>query len=149
VEQRELYEQFHLDEPWDSEHNRTLIAKMPDVFRSPASKHRARDGMATFRLLVGERTVFPGRDASDFKQIIDGLSNTIMAVEVDDEHAVIWSKPEGLPFDTNEPATGLGGQFEGGFHCLLCDGAALFLEHSIDPQKLRHLILRDDRNSGW
>ena len=35
IEQQELYNQFHLDEPWDSEHNRTLIAKMPaDLRRS-------------------------------------------------------------------------------------------------------------------
>jgi hypothetical protein len=32
----DLYEKFHLDEPWDSDHNKTLIAKMPNVFRSPA-----------------------------------------------------------------------------------------------------------------
>ncbi len=30
-----LYDQFHLDEPWDSEHNKTLIPKMPAVFASP------------------------------------------------------------------------------------------------------------------
>ena len=27
LEQNELYKQFHLDEPWNSEHNRKLIAK--------------------------------------------------------------------------------------------------------------------------
>lgn len=28
----ELYERFHLDEPWDSEHNATLLAEIPDVY---------------------------------------------------------------------------------------------------------------------
>ena len=32
---QELYEQYQLDEPWDSEHNQSLLAKMPDVYRSP------------------------------------------------------------------------------------------------------------------
>ena len=32
TEQNELYQQFKLDEPWDSEHNKTLIAKMPAYF---------------------------------------------------------------------------------------------------------------------
>jgi hypothetical protein len=32
----ELYSQFHLDEPWDSDHNKKLILKMPDVYRCPA-----------------------------------------------------------------------------------------------------------------
>ncbi len=30
-----LYKQFHLDEPWDSPHNRTLIAKMPKILYRP------------------------------------------------------------------------------------------------------------------
>ena len=30
-----LYEQYHFDEPWDSQHNKSLLAKMPDVYRSP------------------------------------------------------------------------------------------------------------------
>ena len=34
-EEAELYKQFHLDEPWDSEHNKALIAKMPVYFRDP------------------------------------------------------------------------------------------------------------------
>jgi len=35
LEQQALYEQFRLDEPWDSEHNRKLIPLMPAVFGGP------------------------------------------------------------------------------------------------------------------
>ena len=38
IEEAELYRQFHLDEPWDSEHNKPLIAKMPAIFAAPGSK---------------------------------------------------------------------------------------------------------------
>src|SRR5262249_51180323 len=31
----DLYKQFHLAEPWDSPHNKTLLAKMPKVYRIP------------------------------------------------------------------------------------------------------------------
>ena len=31
-----LYDEFHLDEPWDSPHNLALAAQMPDVFRCPS-----------------------------------------------------------------------------------------------------------------
>ena len=34
LDQNELYEQFHLHEPWDSEHNLTLVPQMPEVYRS-------------------------------------------------------------------------------------------------------------------
>src|SRR5262249_33985180 len=30
-----LYKQFHLDEPWDSEHNKKLIEKMPRLYQGP------------------------------------------------------------------------------------------------------------------
>jgi len=33
LEQQELYDQFHHDEPWDSEHNLKLIPKMPAFYR--------------------------------------------------------------------------------------------------------------------
>ena len=33
----DLYQQFHMDEPWDSPHNKSLIDQMPAVFQSPAS----------------------------------------------------------------------------------------------------------------
>jgi len=29
IEQNNLYQQFHLDEPWDSEHNQKLMQQMP------------------------------------------------------------------------------------------------------------------------
>ena len=36
IEQQALYEQFHLDEPWDSEHNLKLIDQMPATFTDPS-----------------------------------------------------------------------------------------------------------------
>ena len=36
----QLYQQFHLDEPWDSDHNKQLIEKMPAVFVAPGSQSR-------------------------------------------------------------------------------------------------------------
>src|SRR5262249_30142494 len=32
IEQDALYKEFKLDEPWDSEHNKKLLAKMPKVY---------------------------------------------------------------------------------------------------------------------
>ena len=36
LEEQALYDQFKLDEPWDSPHNRKLIEKMPKVFENPS-----------------------------------------------------------------------------------------------------------------
>jgi len=144
IEQAQLYEQFHLDEPWDSEHNRTLIERMPEAYRCPASKHARKQGLSTYRVVSGEGTVFPGPQGVAIKEIKDGTSNTIMLVEVDDDHAVTWTKPEGLPFDPDHPARGLGGQFEDGFNVTMCDGSVSFLRLPGDEENLRRLFWRAD-----
>jgi hypothetical protein len=139
----DLYGQFHLDEPWDSEHNRPLIAKMPEMFLSPASKHRAVDGLATYREVVGPHTAFPGREPIEWKQITD-KGVTILLVEVDDDHAVTWTKPEGLPFNPEHPSTGMGGQFKDGFYIADCGGGGRFLSNPpIDDEDMRGLLTID------
>src|SRR5438874_420269 len=35
LQRGDLYNQFHLDEPWDSPHNIVLLDRMPDVYRCP------------------------------------------------------------------------------------------------------------------
>ena len=42
IEQNNLYSQFHLDEPWDSDHNKKLIPLMPKIFEIPGQA-RPRD----------------------------------------------------------------------------------------------------------
>ena len=42
LEQNALYKEFHLDEPWDSPHNRTLIDRMPPTYRCPSEQLETR-----------------------------------------------------------------------------------------------------------
>src|SRR5699024_7998557 len=115
-----LYEQFHLDEPWDSKHNKPLIAKMPALFKAPSSKV-AGEGKTVYQTLRGLETVFPGKGGLAIKDITDGTSNTIMIVETDDEHAVAWTKPDDFAVDKDQPVKGLG-QSADSFIAALCDG---------------------------
>jgi hypothetical protein len=145
---RKLYEQFRLDEPWDSDHNRALIPKMPDVYAMPGSK-TARQGRTCYLRPVGESTSCPGSQQIDLSHVRDGTSNTLFLVEVDDEHAVIWTKPEDLDFDPENPAKGLGGHIEGTARSILCDGAPLLLKDLItDPNRAADLNALFTRNGG-
>ncbi len=40
VEEAPLYDQFHLDEPWDSPHNKQFIDQMPATYARPNSRSR-------------------------------------------------------------------------------------------------------------
>ena len=71
-----------------------------------------------------------------------------MTVEVDDEHAAIWTKPEDLQFDPKDPTEGLGRFYKDGFNLGFCDGSVHYLTWPKDPKQietLRYLFQRADR----
>lgn len=147
LEEDALFRQFHLDEPWDSPHNRTLIDKMPSIYRMPLSKSES--GRTNYLLPVGGGATFEADKPTYFKDIVDGLSNTIMTVVVDDEHAVMWTKPEDLQFDPKDPTRGLGRFFEGCLSFGLCDGSVRVMTWPKDAtqvETLRYLFQRADRH---
>ncbi len=140
--QGQLYRQFHLDEPWDSPHNKALVEKMPAVFRSPASQAAA--GMTNYLVPVGNGALYSSmKDEPTPKDITHGTSITIMTVEADDAHAVVWTKPEDLPFDPADPKKGLSTGYEGGCPVGMCDGSATkLLPKIIDAKDLKALFTR-------
>ena len=96
VEQTALYNQFHLDEPWDSEHNKKLIPKMPRVYAIQGDTI-ARPGETRYRVFVGNGASFDYVRSTKIFDIADGTSNTILAATA--AQAVPWTKPDELPFD--------------------------------------------------
>jgi Protein of unknown function (DUF1559) len=146
LEQEGLYKEFHLDEPWDSPHNRTLIAKMPQVYRCPLeSKDAARDGKTRYLAPRGENTVFRGAEPVTIKDMIDGTSNTIILLDAGDAQAVTWTKPDDLEVPPRDEAVfkaifsahwrRRGAGTVVGFG----DGAVRFLKESIKPDVVRAL----------
>jgi hypothetical protein len=130
-----LYKQFNFNEPWDSPHNRELINKMPDVYCSPG---RANDGKTTIMVFSGKDTPFDGDKGITLADIKDGMSNTIMAVEAGPDKAVIWTKPEDLPFDQDKPLAALGQIPAEGFLAAMFDGSVRRLK--VDNAALKAMI---------
>jgi len=97
-----LADKFHYDEPWDSPHNIKLLDQMPPILKSPNSK--SKDPTKTnYVLAVGKGTSFP-----DFgsPRRVSSQSMTVALVEVDDSHAVPWTKPD--DYDVKHLPKGLG-----------------------------------------
>jgi hypothetical protein len=143
----QLYKKFHFDEPWDSEHNRKMLQDMPNIYVMPGSEV-ARDGRTCFVRPVGPGTACPPGKAIAIRDITDGTSNTIAVIEVDDEHAVPWTKPADLDYDPENPAKGLGGHLEGAVFSAFCDGAPYVHRTLVhDPKRigdLRKVFTRAD-----
>ncbi len=144
IEQEPLYRQFHLDEPWDSEHNKKLIPLMPEVYRAPGSK--AGPGKTNYLTIRGKDTMFPGEKGITFAQVKDGTSYTIMVVEASDSSAVEWTKPDDFVPDPKEPIKGLAGLRPGGFLAAFGDASVRLIPKSIDAKVLQFLFLRNDQN---
>jgi hypothetical protein len=144
IEQNNLSKQFHLDEPWDSPHNKTLIEKMPKTYRSPASN--APPGRTNYLTVRGKDTAFPGAKGVKLSEITDGTSNTIAVVEVSDKKAVVWTKPDDFEFNEKNPIDGLLGLWPGGFLAAFCDGSVRFIGRSVNPKELRNAFIRNDGN---
>jgi hypothetical protein len=152
IEQQQLYRQFKLDEPWDSENNKKLIPLMPSIYADPRGKNKDA-GQTYYQVFVGPGSVFepfvrggPGTPANVRipADIPDGTSNTIMVVEAG--KPVIWTKPDDLPFHPDKALPKLGGLFPDGFHAALCDGSVRFIRRTVPPATLRLLIIRNDGN---
>ena len=142
LDQQALYAQFHLDEPWDSVHNRRLTETVVPVYRSPISKLEEK-WRTNYLLPVRGGAIYSSRrDTPKIGDITDGTCNTILAVEVDDGHAVPWTKPEDLTFDPKQPENCLTGVYPGGFLALFADASATLLELPANPAHLRALFTR-------
>jgi len=145
IEQGELYRQFHLDEPWDSEHNRKLISKMPDLYRSPNAA--ANVTTTNYLAVTGKGNAFDGKEGTQFRSFVDGLSNTIMFVEADLDRSVVWTKPADLEFDADDPLDGLGDLRPGVFQVAMGDGSIQTISNTIDLGVLRALMTRGGREA--
>jgi len=67
IEHDDLYKQFKLDEPWDSEHNKKLIEKMPRTF-APAGSQAEKDHETHYQGFVGKTRSSTARRACDSRR---------------------------------------------------------------------------------
>jgi hypothetical protein len=109
-EEKELAAKFHFDEPWDSAHNKPLVARTPHAYRSPLLSPGDDDGGLTFyQAIVGPGTALepPGLTlANDFP---NGLGNIFLVVEAEEQ--VPWAKPGDLVYDPQGPLPKFGRWF--------------------------------------
>jgi hypothetical protein len=101
-DERDLYQQFRLDEPWDSPHNLPLLRKMPKVFKRPWPYHEDRT-KTYYQVFVGPGALFEGQRVLTLSEVTkgDGLSNTLLLADA--AEAVPWTKPADLAFDPQGP----------------------------------------------
>ena len=140
VEEDALYQQFKLDEPWDSPHNIKLLDQIPPVYVNP--RHDL--GNRTVYLApMGPRTILGSGKAVRFRDITDGTSQTLAVIAVGPGRAIPWTQPADLKIDPVDPVGSIGSE-RGNFQALFADGSVQSIGTSISAHVLKALIQRDD-----
>ena len=127
---------YQFDEPWDSEANKKLIPLIPDMLKHPDD---IRDGMASYFVAVGDRTIFSGEEGIELGNIEDGTSKTLMVLEA--KRDIPWTKPEDVSDDAKPKELGW---HPGIFHACRADGSVMTYSQDIDEGALRLLLDRAD-----
>ncbi|MCO6046789.1 DUF1559 domain-containing protein [Aeoliella sp. ICT_H6.2] len=138
-----LSKEYRKDEPWDSEANLKVLAKIPDMFRSPSDDIASTN--TSYFAITGPETMFYNEKGTRFAEVTDGLSNTIALVEAKRE--VPWTKPVDIAYDSEQPLPELGGWHPNIFLAGIADGSVQAVSQSIDDTMLRWLLEKADGNA--
>jgi hypothetical protein len=143
-----LGKRFHYDEPWNSEANRKLWKEGKKYFQCPTAEHASDDCTTDYMMVVGPHTFSDGPHGRTFREITDGLSNTIMTAEVADS-GVNWAEPKDLEFDRmdfkiNGRRPCIGSHHSNGANIGIGDGSVRFLSNSLPAETLKAAITIDD-----
>jgi hypothetical protein len=143
VEEEALYKEFHLEEPWDSPHNKALLSRRPRTLAPPEAFDK--DPTTTyFQVITGPDTLFPGgMQRMRIQNVMDGTSNTFLVVDA--ASAVPWTKPDDLSYTAAGSLPKFSDHFSDGFYAAMADGAVHFFRPgtaATEEKNLRGLITR-------
>jgi Protein of unknown function (DUF1559) len=128
----DLYKQFKLDEPWNSEANLKLLDQMPPVY---APIGGAVNNGTHCQVFTGANTLFDG-ETHDLK-FKDAGSQTILVVEA--KKAVPWTAPSDVAFEPGTRAE-LGAQFQDAFLAVFADFTVHALPTTLKQKDLEAYI---------
>ncbi len=139
LEGHQLYEEFHLDEPWNSPHNLRLLARTPPNFIPPGEKAPlAPPGHTFLKVFTGAGTAFGGCAGRSTKDFSDPDEAVLL---VEGGSPVPWTKPDDIAYRPDLPLGELATLFKDGFRVVTGDGHVRFIERAGDPEGLRGQIV--------
>jgi hypothetical protein len=143
IEEDTLYQEFRLDEPWDSPHNLQLLSRMPSSYAPPPGKtYKVPAHHTVVHVFVGEGAAFEGTEGLRLPQDFpDGTPNTLLVVEAGEP--VPWTKPEDLAYAPDQPLPSLRSLFMDGFRACTADCSRHFVPKGTSEATLRAAITRN------
>jgi uncharacterized protein (TIGR03067 family) len=116
-----LFREFHLDEPWDSPHNRALIPKMPRLYASSA---KMEPGKTYFHAVVGPVAEMRPDRSTPLFDFTDVPSNTLAVVEAG--APLEWTRPDDEMMLCDREILLPNGPYAAGIFILFADGSVRY-----------------------
>lgn len=142
MDQGPLYNQIDFDYAWNHPANQGFFTKEIPVYLNPnIDEIVSPEGLALSHY-VGNKLMMGPNGNSRFRNVTDGLANTILAYEAGEDF-----KPWGDPTNFAVPADRIGppnrSATTGGNQVLMGDGSVRFVSEKIDPAVLKALSTPD------
>ncbi|HVW39292.1 MAG TPA: DUF1559 domain-containing protein, partial [Pirellulales bacterium] len=135
--EQQLFDDYQLDEPWDGEHNKQLIERMPDVYSGRQSPNH---GEAEYYVVTGRGTLFEGNAPATRESIADAPGETILVLQ--GRRRIPWTKPVDIENSSvNDPTSPARGQTNG-FYAAFADGTVRFVDKETDSASLRAMFTK-------
>jgi hypothetical protein len=142
LDQKKLYDEFALDEPWNSPHNLPLLQQRPQIYAPSPRRAKLCPTTNTFcRVFVGPGTPFEDREGQDLSTFTHGTSNTWLIVEAGP--SVPWTMPEGIEYAPEEPLPEFTPIFPDFFRSAFADGSRHHVSTDLGEKTFRTLISRN------
>jgi hypothetical protein len=138
LQEEALFEEFKLDEPWDSPNNIQLLSRMPPIYQLPG-KRETGGGLTHYQVFVGPGTPFAIEEGPWMKEknsflggpripgsFQEGTSNTVFIATA--RKPVPWTKPEDLPYVSRATLPPLGWPGRRGFHIATADAKVHWID---------------------
>jgi len=137
IEQQAVYAAFNLKEPWNAAFNQEVAATLIPLYANVTSEATK----TTFRAPVMKGSLWEGDGPPrKFRNITDGLSNTIAVIDAPDSAATAWANPEPWVISDENPVSDVFGDRETAT-ALMLDGSVRNLTKSrMTNEKLKAML---------
>lgn len=141
LKNKPLYDRIDLSRPWDDPVNRFAYDTIVSTYHCPSASSKVPKGQTTYLGVAAPGGFFQGAQPRPMTAMTDGSSNTLMVIEVGEEHAVHWMSPSDATEDLilNRGANGKFSHPNGGL-AAFADGHTQHLSKSAPAEVLRAII---------